>query len=130
MQFAQALAIPGYADRAKTLMTQGVCQLQAGQRAEAERSLIQAYEIDAGNPVIGYNLASLLAQREDYARAQFFIRRVNNSPSANAESLWLGIKVERRLNDEVAMNQLADQLKKRFGRSPEAAAFERRAFDE
>ena len=56
--------IPIYADRAKTLMTQGVCQLRAGQRAEAERSLTQAYELDAGNPVIGYNLASLLCQRE------------------------------------------------------------------
>ena len=84
-QFSAAMAVPNYRDTAKTLMTQGVCQIQAGQRAEAERTLIQAYEIDAGNPVIGYNLASLLAQRNDYARAQFFIRRVNNSPSANAE---------------------------------------------
>ena len=93
---------PSYGDRAKTLMTQGVCQLQAGQRAEAERSLTQAYELDAGNPVIGYNLASLLAQREDWSRAQFYIRRVNNSPSANAETLWLGIKIERQLNNREA----------------------------
>ncbi len=31
-------------------MTQGVCQMRAGQRAEAEQSLTQAYEMDAGNP--------------------------------------------------------------------------------
>src|SRR5690606_41956090 len=31
----------------KTLMTRGLCELQAGQRAEAERSLLQAYELDA-----------------------------------------------------------------------------------
>ena len=59
-QFTAALAVPSYTDRAKTLMTQGLCQLKAGQNAEAERSLMQAYELDAGNPVIGYNLASLL----------------------------------------------------------------------
>jgi type IV pilus assembly protein PilF len=31
-----------------------------GQRAEAEQSLMQSYELDAGNPVTGYNLANLL----------------------------------------------------------------------
>lgn len=129
-QFSAAMAVPNYRDTAKTLMTQGVCQIQAGQRAEAERTLIQAYEIDAGNPVIGYNLASLLAQRNDYARAQFFIRRVNNSPSANAESLWLGIKVERRLGNPEALAQLVGQLQRRFPTSREALAYERGNFND
>src|SRR5262249_43758188 len=31
-QFAAALAVPTYQDAAKTLMTQGVCQMQAGDR--------------------------------------------------------------------------------------------------
>jgi type IV pilus assembly protein PilF len=129
-QFSAALAIPTYADRAKTLMTQGVCQLQAGQKAEAERSLRQAYEIDAANPVIGFNLASLLAQREDWSRAQFYIRRVNNSPSANAETLWLGIKIERQLNNREAIAQLAGQLQRRFPQSREALAYERGNFND
>ncbi|WP_431272968.1 type IV pilus biogenesis/stability protein PilW [Variovorax ureilyticus] len=113
-QFNAALSVPSYPDRAKTLMTQGICQLKAGQRAEAERSLTQAYEIDAGNPVIGYNLASMLAQREEWSRAQFYIRRINNSPSASAETLWLGIKIERQLNNREAVSQLGAQLQRRF----------------
>ncbi len=129
-QFSAALAVPTYGDRAKTLMTQGVCQLRAGQRAEAERSLTQAYELDAGNPVIGFNLASLLAQREDWQRAQFYIRRVNNSPAANAETLWLGIKIERRLNNREAIAQLASQLQRRFAQSREAIAYERGNFND
>lgn len=129
-QFSAALAVPTYADRAKTLMTQGVCQLQAGQKADAERSLRQAYEIDAANPVIGFNLASLLAQREDWSRAQFYIRRVNNSPSANAETLWLGIKIERQLNNREAIAQLAGQLQRRFPQSREAMAYERGNFND
>jgi type IV pilus assembly protein PilF len=119
-----------YTGRAKTLMAQGVCQARAGRLAEAEHSLARSYELDAGNPVTGYNLANLLYKRGDFKRAQFYIRRLNNSELANSESLWLGIRVERRLNDDVAMNQLGEQLKKRFGQSREAAAFERRAFDE
>ncbi|VTU32534.1 lipoprotein NlpI [Variovorax sp. PBL-H6] len=129
-QFASALAISTYGDRAKTLMTQGVCQLRAGQRPEAERSLMQAYELDAGNPVIGYNLASLLAQREDWSRAQFYIRRINNGPAASAETLWLGIKIERRLNNRDAATQLAAQLQRRFPQSREAVAYERGNFND
>ena len=119
-----------YGGRAKTLMAQGVCQARAGNAADAERSLSRSYELDAANPVTGYNLANLLYRRGDYARAQFYIRRLNNTELANSETLWLGIRVERRLNDQVAMNQLGEQLKKRFGKSREAAAYERRAFDD
>ena len=129
-QFSAALAVPSYTDRAKTLMTQGVCELRAGQRPEAERSLMQAYEIDAGNPVVGFNLASLLAQREEWSRAQFYIRRVNNSPSASAETLWLGIKIERRLNNREAVAQLGGQLQRRFPQSREAIAYERGNFND
>jgi len=128
--FDVAMSNPMYTGRAKTLMAQGLCQARAGKTAEAERSLARSLELDAGNPVTGYNLANLLYGRGDYSRAQFYIRRLNNSDMANAETLWLGIRVERRLNDQVAMNQLADQLRRRFGQSREASAFERRAFDE
>ncbi|MEO7391353.1 MAG: type IV pilus biogenesis/stability protein PilW [Ramlibacter sp.] len=128
--FDAALANPLYAGRAKTLMAQGVCQARAGRPADAERSLARSYELDAGNPVTGYTLANLLYQRGDYVRTQFYIRRLNNSELANAETLWLGVKVEHRLNDRVAMLQLAEQLKKRFPQSREAAAYERGAFDE
>jgi type IV pilus assembly protein PilF len=129
-QFTEALALPSYADRAKTLMTQGVCELKAGQRAQAERSLMQAYEIDAGNPVVGFNLASVLAQREDWSRAQFYIRRVNNSAAASAETLWLGIRIERKLNNREAAAQLGGQLQRRFPQSREATAYERGNFND
>jgi type IV pilus assembly protein PilF len=64
------------------------------------------------------------------SRSQFYIRRLNNSDLANAETLWLGVRVERRLNDRTAMAQLGDQLKKRFPGSSQSAAYERGAFDE
>jgi type IV pilus assembly protein PilF len=128
--FDVAMANPLYTGRAKTLMAQGLCQAKAGRVAEAERSLARSYELDAGNPVTGYNLAMLLYRRADYTRAQFYIRRLNNSELANAETLWLGIRVERRLKDDVAMQQLAEQLRKRYPQSREATAYERRAFDD
>lgn len=128
--FDGALASPLYGGQAKTLMAKGVCQVRMGQLAEAERSLARSYELDASNPVAAYNLANLLFRRGDDNRAQFYIRRLNNSEQANAESLWLGIRVERRLNNMQAAQQLALQLERRFPNSPEWAAHQRGAFND
>ncbi len=128
--FSQALASPQYGERAKTYRAQGLCQVRAGVPRDGEASLLKSYEFDAGNPVTAYNLATLLFQRGDFVRAQFYVRRLNNSELANAESLWLGVKVERRMENRDAMLQLAAQLVKRFPQSREAGAYQRGAFDE
>jgi type IV pilus assembly protein PilF len=128
--FIRALANPVYGGQAKTYMAKGVCQTRMGQYTEAEASLTRSYELDAGNPITGYNLAALLFRRGDDARAQFTIRRLNNSELANAETLWLGIKVERRLGSTEAMQQLAQQLGRRYPQSREWTLYQRGAFDE
>lgn len=128
--FERALANPLYPERAKTLMAQGICEARGGDRAKAEATLLRSYELDAGNPVTGFNLAQLLYMRGDYERARFYIRRLNNSELANAESLWLGIRVERRLNNAQAMRQLGEQLRRRFPQSSELVAYERGRFDD
>jgi type IV pilus assembly protein PilF len=128
--FARVLSNPLYGERAKTFRAQGLCQVRAGQRADAEASLLKSYEFDAANPVTAYNLATLMLQRGDFARAQFYIRRLNNTELANSESLWLGIKVERRMENRDAMLQLGAQLVKRFPQSIEAGHYQRGAFDE
>ena len=128
--FQRALSNPQYGERAKTYMAQGLCQIRAGSMTEAEASLMKSYELDAGNPITAFNLSTLLYKRGDYVRSQFYIRRLNNSQLANAESLWLGMKVERKLNNRDALNQLAAQLEKRYAGSPEATSFRRGAFDE
>ena len=128
--FKQALAAPLYGDQAKTLMAQGLCELAEGQKEGAERSLAKSYELDAANPITGYNLANLLYQRGDFKRSQFYIRRLNNGEFANAESLWLGIRIERKLGDTIAMNQLGGQLKRRYPQSSELVALEKGVFND
>jgi type IV pilus assembly protein PilF len=128
--FTQALAVPGYTDRVKTLMTQGICQARAGNTERAVATLKRSYELDADNPVTAYNLALLLFNGGRYDDALSYIRRLNNSDLANAQSLWLGVKAERALGDRAAMRQLGDQLVRRFGNSREALLYERGVFDE
>lgn len=128
--FQRALAIPTYRDRAKTLMTEGLCQMEAGQKAQAEVTLTKSYQLDAGNPITGYNLASLLYQGNELTRAQFYIRRINNTDLANAQTLWLGIKIEHRLNHPDGVSQLGSQLEQRFPGSSEASLYQQGKFND
>jgi type IV pilus assembly protein PilF len=128
--FGAAAASPEYGERSNTLISQGTCQMKNGQPAEAEASFQRSLEINPSNPLASYNLGLLLFQRGEFARSQQFVRRLNNSESASAESLWLGVKVERRLDNREAMAQLGTQLRKRFPQSREASALERGAYDE
>jgi type IV pilus assembly protein PilF len=128
--FTQANAIPLYGGQSKTYMTRGLCELAAGRSELAERSFARSYELDATNPVSGYNLSNLLFLRNELQRAQFYIRRLNNSELSNSETLWLGIKVERKLNNTDAVQQLTTQLRRRYPQSKELASLERGAFDE
>lgn len=128
--FQRALASPVYGGQARTLLAMGICQIRAGQFVEAEASLARSYELDPANPIVAYNLASLQFRRGDDAKAQFTIRRLNNTDLANAETLWLGIKVERRLRNREAMAQLAQQLGRRYPDSAQWARFQRGEFDE
>lgn len=128
--FTKAIEVPSYLFKPKSLMALGLCQARAGQHEEAEQNLKRSYEMDAGNPVTAYNLAEILYKRGDYVKSQFYIRRLNNSPLANAQSLWLGIKIERKRGDGDAMLELVRQLKKRFATSTELTEYEQGRFDE
>ncbi len=128
--FSQALATPKYEQRAKTFRTLGLCRVKSGQLSEGGNSLLSSYEIDSSNPVTLFNLASVLFQQSQYPGSQQYIRELNNSDLANAESLWLGIKVEHRMNNPAGMTQLASQLLKRFPKAKEINNYQRGAFDE
>lgn len=129
--FVQALAVLGGRDTSRTALARGVCQANAGQLAEAERTLARAYEVDPANPSIALNLADILHRRGEHERARFYIRRINNQPGlVNAQTLWLAARIESRLGNQTGVQELGRQLRARFGDSREAAAFERGQFNE
>ena len=130
-QFELALAVPQYRDTARTMLTQGVCLRQAGQLEQAERTLLRAYEFDPTSPSTAYNLADLLYARADYERARFYVRRVNAVAEVSSpQSLWLAARIEHRLGQINARQDLGSQLRRRFPGSRESSAFDRGQFDE
>lgn len=129
--FLQALSVPQYRDTTRTLMTKGVCQARAGQLPQAQATLQRAHELDPANPAVAVNLAEVLYRQGDAARAKFLMQRVNAQPEVvNAQTLWLAARIEQRLGNAAAAKAMGEQLVARFPQSPEAAAYERRQFDE
>ena len=128
--FDNVLATPTYTQRVKTLMERGSCQAANKQVSAAQASYGQAYDMEPGNPLVALKLAQLLYASNDDKGAQKYVRAINNSDKATAESLWLGVRIERRLGNAGAVDQLGGQLRKRFAESREALAFERGSFDE
>jgi type IV pilus assembly protein PilF len=129
--FAKAVQLSSTVSTAKTLLARGVCQLQAGLLPEAEKNLARSHELDPSNPATSFNLALALYRKGDYERARFYVRRVNNiSERANAESLWLGARIEHKMGNIAGRDELAMQLRSRFGASREVTAMELGRYDD
>ena len=130
-QFQQAIATPRYAGQARSLMAQGVCQARIGAYADAERSLVRAYELDPGSPVTAFNLADVLYRRGEFERARFYIGRVNAVQEyTNAQTLWLAARIENKMGNQRGTRDYGRQLRARFPQSPESLAYERGRFDD
>ena len=129
--FDQALAMPQYRNASRTLLTKGVCFSLSGQRAEAEASLLRAYEMEPTNPAVAVNLSEVLYQRGDFERARFYVRRVNAVPAnASAQTLWLAARIENGIGNRPGAQEFGDQLRRRFPDSREFESFQRGNFDE
>ncbi len=129
-RFKQATLNTNYPGLDRTYLVLGICQMQGGFIADAEKSLYRSFELDPGNPATATNLALLYYRKKDMEKARFYARKVNNSELANSESLWLGMRIEKSLGNLLAMNEIGTQLKRRFPESREVKLFDRGAFDE
>lgn len=130
-QFAAALAEPSNRDQVRSWLARGVCQARNQRLDDADQSLSRAYELDPGSPAVATNLAEVLYRKGEYERARFYIRRVNsNDAQISAASLWLALRIERKLGQQEQVRILGEQIQQRFGGTAEARAFEQGRFDD
>ena len=129
--FDRALAVPQYRDAQRTMISKGVCEARKGDWAQAEQTLMKAYEMNPGSPVAAVNLSEVLYHRGGYERARFYMRRVNDMPEvSNAGTLWLALRIERRLGNDEAVRDLSYRLRSRFPESRETAALNEGRFND
>jgi len=131
--FDAALKNPAYATPVSALVNAGVCSIKNRNIDAAERYLLDALRLNPDLQATNAGLARVYFERRDYQRAGFFINRLIETATLDtlpADTLWLAMRVQRKLGDRTHEASLAAQLRKRFPGSPEYAAFERGAFDE
>lgn len=126
--FENALKNPLYTQPAKPLQNAGVCALKMGDPAAAEEYFARSFKLDPKGAVAAYNLAEIYYKRKDLTRARFYVSQVNNGPTPTAASLWLGIRIERRLGNRTNQVALESQLDRLFADSREAQMQKRGAY--
>lgn len=129
VQFEQALSQAHYRHASKTRMASGVCHLRAGQIDQARQSWQQSLENDPRNPLVRYQLA-LLDWQTQPALAQTLLAPMHAQHLGSAESLWLGVRVARALNNLQDEQQLGQQLLQRYPQSAQAQAWIQRKFEQ
>ncbi|MBW8844559.1 MAG: type IV pilus biogenesis/stability protein PilW [Burkholderiales bacterium] len=123
--FDQALAQSTYRAPARTLLAKGVCEARSGRMLVAEKTLSRAFELDPGSPAVAVNLSEVLFRNHELERARFYVKRVNDQPEqVNAQSLWLQLRIERKLGKHDLMDDLALQMRRKYPQAPETQALD------
>ncbi len=119
-----------YTQPVKALNNAGLCSLKMKNDVLAESYFSKSIRYDANNPTTNLNLARINYKKHDWVRAQFYINRLIKSESYTAEILWLAVKINHKLNNQIDVDSLSAQLHRRYPDSDEDALSQRGAFDE
>jgi len=117
--FLTALKNPLYNTPARSYVNAGLCSLDQNGGRDAIGYFERALKSDPDNPLALLNLASIQYKHGQLEVARRLVTRFNKVVDPNAESLWLALRIERKLGDRAAETTLATQLRRRFAGSPE-----------
>lgn len=118
--FQKALADPFYKTPAVALANAGVCVLDQGELDKAEAYLRKSLEYDPKFADALLPMANLTYRQQQYLKARGFLQRYEAVASPTPQSLMLGYRVEKELNNEKNVRHYGDELIDRFPKSQEA----------
>ena len=120
-RFLQALKNALYSSPEIAYANAGVCLQGAGQPEKAEGYLRQALEINPRLPPALYSMAEIKLAADQTLSARAYFQRYLEVGAQTARALWLGIRIERRLGDQQAVNSYATRLRTRYPDAEETA---------
>jgi len=118
-RLARAARNPYYDAVTRPLTNSGLCMLAQGKDDEAADFFRRALAADGDNIQAMLNLAAIAYRHKNYESAHVYLSHVHQRGRATAESLWLGVRVERARGARDAEASYESQLKSRFPTSPE-----------
>lgn len=117
--FLAALKNPLYQKPARSYVNAGLCSIDINGGRDAIEYFERALRIEPDNRLALLNLASLQYKQGQLDVARKLIERFNKLTEPTAESLWLALRIERKLGNKAAENALAVKLRRRYAGSPQ-----------
>jgi type IV pilus assembly protein PilF len=127
--FMQAVNNPLYATPSRSYREAGLCTLRANNTKEAELYFERALRLEPDEPVSLLSLGQIRYKQGRMDDARRLVSRYNKLGEPSSESLWLALRIERKLGQRTAEQSYANQLRRRFPGSPEYQALQRGSFD-
>jgi len=127
--FMQAAANPLYQTPWRSYSAAGVCSLRKNNLKEAEEFFQRALKLQPDEPSSLLQLGQIRYRQGSLEEARRLAGRYNRIAAPTAESLWLALRVERKLGERAAEANYANQLRRRFAASPEYQQLQRAEYD-
>ncbi|MBB1439630.1 type IV pilus biogenesis/stability protein PilW [Shewanella sp. SG41-4] len=118
--FLAAIETPKYTRTASSYENLGVCSRKAGNKEKARQYFNMALKYDQRRKVTLLELTELAMEDADYGNARDQLARYHRVASESAESLALGITIERAANNLEAVKRFGILLIAKFPASPQA----------
>lgn len=117
--FLKAAQNPRYKNLESAYTNVGLCVMQEKKFAKAEDYFRKALEINPNFPIAFYQLGELNYEQGHYYEARNYLQRYIEIAPHTPQTLWLGIRIERKLGNKNAEDGYAYLLRSKFPDSPE-----------
>ena len=127
--FLQALRNPLYPTPWRSYSAAGQCSMKTKQYKDAEAFFERALRLEPDEPTALLSLGQIRYDQGKVGEARRLVSRYNKLVTPSAESLWLAVRIERKLGERLQEQALANQLRRRYPASQEFQALQRGQYD-
>jgi type IV pilus assembly protein PilF len=123
--FLRAVSNPLYPRPWRSYTAAGVCSMRIDKLKDAEQYFRRALSLQPRDPMALLQMGQISYRQGKLGDARNYVSRFNDVVSPTAESLWLALRVERKLGNRLAAAKLASELRHRYPDSKENLALQR-----
>ena len=127
--FLQAIRNPLYAMPWRSYSAAGVCTMKMNQLKDAEAFFERALKFEPDEPASLVGLGQIRYRQGNIGEARKLVTRYNKLVTPTSESLWLAVRIERRMGERLQEQAFANQLRRRYPDSREFQALQRGQYD-
>ncbi len=127
--FMQAVRNPLYPAPWRSYSAAGVCAMRVNNMKDAENYLLIALKQEPNDLGSLLPLGEIRYRQGNLDEARRLVSRFNKLVEPTSESLWLALRIERKLGERLAEASFANQLRRRFSSSREYQLLQRGEYD-